>query len=101
MPSSTCFNLRKATLLLALVLVTIISCSQSLLQVCSYYPPRLSNIDLYKNRIARVSHCETSLGMASTDYDQSKASSRIEGDPHVENVLFVECGFGNDSHGES
>jgi hypothetical protein len=101
MPSSTCFILRKATLLLALVLATVISCSQSLLQVRSYHPPTISIIDLYKNRITRVSHCITSLGMTSKGYDSSKVSSRIEGDPHVENVLFVECGFGNDSHGES
>lgn len=26
---------------------------------------------------------------------------RHEGDPHVETVLFVECGFGNDSHGQN
>jgi uncharacterized protein (TIGR02058 family) len=25
---------------------------------------------------------------------------RVEGDPHVETVLFVECGWGNDSHGQ-
>jgi len=38
--------------------------------------------------------------MASKGYDESNAASRIEGDPHVETVLFVECGFGNDSHGK-
>jgi uncharacterized protein (TIGR02058 family) len=26
---------------------------------------------------------------------------REEGDPHVATVLFVECGFGNDSHGQN
>ncbi|KAG7346486.1 lin0512 family protein [Nitzschia inconspicua] len=26
---------------------------------------------------------------------------RHEGDPHVETVLFVECGWGNDSHGQN
>jgi uncharacterized protein (TIGR02058 family) len=26
---------------------------------------------------------------------------REKGDPHVETVLFVECGFGNDSHGQN
>ena len=39
--------------------------------------------------------------MASSGYDSSKNWSRTEGPPHVENVLFVECGFGNDSHGQS
>lgn len=27
--------------------------------------------------------------------------NRMVGVPHVENVLFVECGFGNDSHGQN
>jgi uncharacterized protein (TIGR02058 family) len=27
-------------------------------------------------------------------------SDRRIGEPHVENVLFIECGFGNDSHGQ-
>ena len=32
----------------------------------------------------------------------SKAGSNDESSkPHIENVLFVECGFGNDSHGQS
>eukprot|EP00536_Pseudo-nitzschia_multiseries_P009865 jgi/Psemu1/201855/e_gw1.287.99.1 len=39
--------------------------------------------------------------MASSGYDNVDVGSRIEGDPHVETVLFVECGFGNDSHGQS
>ena len=28
-------------------------------------------------------------------------NSRFEGNPHVDNVLFIECGFGNDSHGQN
>lgn len=28
-------------------------------------------------------------------------SSDLEGSPHVDNVLFIECGFGNDSHGQN
>jgi hypothetical protein len=29
------------------------------------------------------------------------SSNRCEGDSHVDNVLFIECGFGNDSHGQN
>jgi hypothetical protein len=30
----------------------------------------------------------------------SSNTDRCLGEPHVENVLFIECGFGNDSHGQ-
>ena len=36
---------------------------------------------------------QMSSSSASTENESSK--------PHIENVLFVECGFGNDSHGQS
>jgi uncharacterized protein (TIGR02058 family) len=32
--------------------------------------------------------------------DENQLWTRIEGDPHVQTVLFVECGWGNDSHGQ-
>eukprot|EP00546_Thalassionema_frauenfeldii_P002544 CAMPEP_0178938164 /NCGR_PEP_ID=MMETSP0786-20121207/26179_1 /TAXON_ID=186022 /ORGANISM="Thalassionema frauenfeldii, Strain CCMP 1798" /LENGTH=133 /DNA_ID=CAMNT_0020616853 /DNA_START=292 /DNA_END=693 /DNA_ORIENTATION=- len=28
------------------------------------------------------------------------SEDRCEGSPHVDKVLFIECGFGNDSHGQ-
>lgn len=31
----------------------------------------------------------------------SSNTDRCLGEPHVENVLFIECGFGNDSHGQN
>eukprot|EP00547_Thalassionema_nitzschioides_P012656 CAMPEP_0194259102 /NCGR_PEP_ID=MMETSP0158-20130606/42776_1 /TAXON_ID=33649 /ORGANISM="Thalassionema nitzschioides, Strain L26-B" /LENGTH=76 /DNA_ID=CAMNT_0038998757 /DNA_START=176 /DNA_END=403 /DNA_ORIENTATION=- len=27
-------------------------------------------------------------------------NNRFEGKPHVDTILFIECGFGNDSHGQ-
>ncbi len=86
---------RKFTLLI-LLFATIVSRAQSLIQARSHQTSRLVGIP----SLSRVSYVETSLDMASTGYDLSKSSSRMEGPPHVETVLFVECGFGNDSHGE-
>mmetsp|Transcript_277 Transcript_277/g.700 ORF Transcript_277/g.700 Transcript_277/m.700 type:complete len:216 (+) Transcript_277:233-880(+) len=115
MPSSNCFALREATIfLLVVVLGTILGTSQSLLlQKTSYRPQRLASSTYYQH----FHHCEnhrrrlsfpfdkaagtSSFRMASTGYDAIEAGSRIEGDRHVETVLFVECGFGNDSHGQS
>ena len=36
--------------------------------------------------------------MSSSSADTAAA---LVGEPHVENVLFIECGFGNDSHGQN
>ena len=36
--------------------------------------------------------------MSSSSADTAAA---LVGEPHVENVPFIECGFGNDSHGQS
>ena len=113
---SNCFALREATIfLLVAVLGTILGTSQSLLlQERSHHPQRLRVASTYHQHL--LNHCEnhrrrftfpfdraagTSVRMASSDgYDAVEAGSRIEGDRHVETVLFVECGFGNDSHGE-
>mmetsp|Transcript_91 Transcript_91/g.218 ORF Transcript_91/g.218 Transcript_91/m.218 type:complete len:221 (-) Transcript_91:1842-2504(-) len=120
MQSSGRFNLPRANPILAFLFVTILGQSQSLLQAVSYHPSRLlttpaspfialRNNNLQENKISRfayifpgVSRCAVSLDMVSSGYDGSSSLiSRIEGDPHVETVLFVECGFGNDSHGQS
>ena len=40
-------------------------------------------------------------GASYSGLESKMASDRIEGDPHIENLLFIECGFGNDSHGQN
>jgi uncharacterized protein (TIGR02058 family) len=42
-----------------------------------------------------------SVTKPSVDGRQNITWTRIEGDPHVQTVLFVECGWGNDSHGQN
>lgn len=92
MPQSTCATLWRATVL-AFLFTTIVSRSQSLLQVRPHHTSRSTVTSV----LPRVSYGETLLF---SGYDSNKSSSRIEGPPHVETILFVECGFGNDSHGE-
>mmetsp|Transcript_21775 Transcript_21775/g.53997 ORF Transcript_21775/g.53997 Transcript_21775/m.53997 type:complete len:203 (+) Transcript_21775:78-686(+) len=95
-PFSIRVPLRKITLL-ALLFATIVGRSQSLLQVHPHQTSRLVGA----STLPHISCGQTLLGMASTGYDLKKSSDRMEGPPHVETVLFVECGFGNDSHGQS
>ena len=105
----TCFRRREAAFLLALVFEAITSRSYSFHQVRSYNPrkvvaisapPYLTNLDIgFHND--HIDYCATSLRMSYEEISPSDTSSRFEGDPHVETILFVECGFGNDSHGES
>ena len=96
MPSSTSIILRRATVI-AFLLVNIIDRSHSFLQVSSRHTANRFAV----SSLPLKSCSETRLKMASSGYDSSKKWSRAEGAPHVETVLFVECGFGNDSHGQS
>ena len=43
----------------------------------------------------------SSLSVTTSDASgRNGSSNRVIGEPHVENVLFIELGFGNDSHGQ-
>ena len=106
MPISNCFGSKVAVTSVLLVLGIIFDTSQSLLHEYWHHSKPLhssyqrldwgdsKHFTFLSNRL------ETSLGIASDGYDSVEAGSRVEGDPHVETVLFVECGFGNDSHGK-
>ena len=105
-------------LLLLMVLATILS--QPIQQVYSYnhhhhhkHNPAFIAIRNQNRLTGATTSTTTATSMTKTDsnsqddgekYDTSSSSgslpTRIKGDPHVENVLFVECGFGNDSHGK-
>mmetsp|Transcript_34615 Transcript_34615/g.81610 ORF Transcript_34615/g.81610 Transcript_34615/m.81610 type:complete len:209 (+) Transcript_34615:63-689(+) len=106
MVSLNYFSVQKAIRLLLVLIGTILENSQSLLQEYSHHSRRLvpvQHLDRQENQNLsfRSKTPGNLLGMASDGYDDVDVGSRIEGDPHVENVLFVECGFGNDSHGQS
>lgn len=96
MPSSTSILLRRATVI-AILLATIIDRSHSLIQPGSHHTTNT----VTTSSVPQRSCSKSLLNMASSGYDSSKNWSRTEGPPHVENILFVECGFGNDSHGQS
>lgn len=96
MPSSTSLLLRRATVI-AILLATILDRSHSLIQPGSHHTTK----SVTTSSLLHRSDSKSLLNMASSGYDSSKNWSRTEGPPHVENILFVECGFGNDSHGQS
>ncbi len=96
MPSSTSILLTRATVI-AILLATIIDRSHSLIQAGSRH---IAN-PVTASSLLQRSFRQIPLNMASSGYDSSKNWSRTEGPPHVETILFVECGFGNDSHGQS
>lgn len=55
------------------------------------------------SRPVRSNAASLPMSSSSSSSDPTTTTSswtRIEGDPHVETVLFVECGWGNDSHGQ-
>jgi uncharacterized protein (TIGR02058 family) len=109
------------SLLLLLVLATILS--QSIHQVYSFHhhhhhhkrnPAFVAKIRNHNRLTGATTSTTTATSMTTTDSNSQNDGgkyytllssgslpTRIEGDPHVENVLFVECGFGNDSHGQS
>ena len=77
------------------------TCDVKILQATSTSPClNNQNSGVNVNRVVCTSSRATSLCMTNKKGSLSEASSWIQGDPHVETVLFVECGFGNDSHGE-
>jgi len=97
-----CFSLQKEILLLIIsLLATVISRGTSLLHTHSDIPrPALPSIE--SRKFNPYKYCDTYgtvLEMSSSSDSLGQTFSREEGDPHVETVLFVECGFGNDSHG--
>mmetsp|Transcript_21170 Transcript_21170/g.21578 ORF Transcript_21170/g.21578 Transcript_21170/m.21578 type:complete len:150 (+) Transcript_21170:24-473(+) len=85
------------------VLATVIS--QSILQVYSYhhYQPASTAVRNYHTTTTTTT-TTTAINMGDDESNETSSVShptRIKGDPHVKNVLFIECGFGNDSHGQS
>lgn len=95
------------SLILIAVFVTVIS--QSILEVNSYHhhqPAFISVRNYHRLTFASTTSRTTTTTINMGDDESNETSSishptRIKGDPHVKNVLFIECGFGNDSHGQS
>mmetsp|Transcript_4555 Transcript_4555/g.5272 ORF Transcript_4555/g.5272 Transcript_4555/m.5272 type:complete len:213 (-) Transcript_4555:203-841(-) len=112
MQSLNNFKFRRASFLLALVFTNIIYRCHGLLVVSSYNSQSLVPVSAQRianrkfrsadenYRTTSASRCVTSLDMSSSEEVHDPTSRRL-GPPHVETVLFVECGFGNDSHGQS
>lgn len=94
------------SLILIAVFVTVIS--QSILEVNSYHhhqPAFISVRNYHRLTFASTTSRTTTTTINMGDDESNETSSishptRIKGDPHVKNVLFIECGFGNDSHGK-
>lgn len=105
--SSFCRPIQLSQLLLSTTIVFLITCWVQVHRVSSFFQPIRSHSSSHSRHILPGGGKSLFLPhlSSSTSYmmDQSKDSSwtRIEGDPHVETILFVECGFGNDSHGQN
>lgn len=106
-PSSRSSPRRPVQLLHLLLSTTIVILSTSLVHLVSSFQPKSSHSSIHRRRTLSgigKSFSLLPLSSSSSVMEQSKDSSgwtRMEGDPHVETVLFVECGFGNDSHGQN
>lgn len=74
-----------STVLIFFVFLQLISVVSSF--IVSHQPQRSTHFGLY--------HRLTTTKMSSSDGEGDKD------EPHCPNVLFIECGFGNDSHGQS
>ncbi len=101
-PSSRSSSRRHSQLCLLLSEIVVILIAR--IRIVSPFQPKSSHSDAHNHR--RLSGKTSSLLHLSSSsvMEQSKDSNRwtrLEGDPHVETILFVECGFGNDSHGQN
>ena len=103
------------SLVVVLVVASCTSCSSFPLSYCNsvafQFRPARSQPDRSRKAPLRThqhpglnrprQHTMSSFLVTTSDASGSNGSgNRVIGEPHVENVLFIELGFGNDSHGQ-
>ena len=89
----------------SLIPVLATAISQSILQVYSFhhYQPAFRESLTFASTSTSTTTTTTAINMGDDESNETSSVShpaRMKGDPHVKNVLFIECGFGNDSHGK-